>query len=120
MSDLFTVTAPLLIRYPNGATRVMAEKFPHPKGMLFFELFWNKGKPADTIHLVEGGINGDGPWKIGDCVITVLGYQHTNPEEATELDRWMAYLSIAGDEYPSIEVIDHIARQNGAEFSNKR
>jgi len=38
--DLFTVTAPLVIRHADGTRRLMAERFPHPAGLLSFEPFW--------------------------------------------------------------------------------
>jgi hypothetical protein len=58
------VKSPLYIKYPNGETRVIEEIFQHPKGILYFELFWEKD-PKYSIHLIEGEITGDGPWRVG-------------------------------------------------------
>jgi len=54
VADLFSVTAPLLVRHPDGSQRVVAELFPHPGGVVYFELFWNLGDPSKTVHVVQG------------------------------------------------------------------
>jgi hypothetical protein len=38
---------------------VIEEIFQHPKGILYFELFWEKD-PKYSIHLIEGEITGSG------------------------------------------------------------
>jgi hypothetical protein len=62
MADLFTVTAPLLIRRPDGRQHVAAEIFRHPHGVVYFELFWNLRDPEQSVHVVTGTFKGDGPW----------------------------------------------------------
>jgi hypothetical protein len=49
MNKIFTLKSPLYIKYPNGETRVIEEIFQHPKGILYFELFWEKD-PKYSIH----------------------------------------------------------------------
>ena len=49
----------------------MAEFFPHPRGLLFLDLFWHQQGEA-AIHVVAGAYKGEGPWKVGACVISVL------------------------------------------------
>ena len=114
MADLFSVTAPLLIRDPAGRKRVMAEVFRHPEGLLYFDLFWHRQPPDEGIHLVKGAVHGDGPWKVGDCVVTLLGCQGTNPEAAAEYADWQFYLESQGADYPAPAQIEVLAREYGA------
>jgi hypothetical protein len=114
MAELFRVTAPLMIRCPDGEPLVMAELFRHPRGLLYFELYWDRLPGAQGIHLVEGGIRGEGPWKAGDCVISVLGCRGSHPQLAAEFADWRAYLEERGDGFPSREEIERLARDHGA------
>ena len=59
MADLFTVTAPLMIRCPNGEKRVMAALFRHAEGLLYFDLFWDRQDDGQGVHLVAGDIRGN-------------------------------------------------------------
>ncbi len=86
MADLFSVTAPLLIRLPMGDMHVLAECSPHPCGLVYFELFWNLGNPHLGVLVVEGIIKVDGPWKIGDAVVRVLGCHGTDGALARRFD----------------------------------
>jgi hypothetical protein len=36
MADLFTLTAPLMIRYPDDTRHVMVACFKHPDGIVYF------------------------------------------------------------------------------------
>jgi len=114
MADLFSVTAPLLIRHPDGRQRVMAERFPHPSGLVYFELFWHLHDPETTVHRVEGLWKGEGPWKVGDCVIRVLGCHGTDGLLARQYDEWRAHLTEHGGSYPERAFIEAIARRLGA------
>lgn len=113
MADLFSITAPLMIRFPSGEKRIIAEHFPHPKGLLYFDLFWHLGYPDDTIHIIEGEITGEGPWKAGSHVINVLGCYGSDPELAVEFSQWQDYLQQSGSDYPAQPMIEAIARQYG-------
>lgn len=113
MADLFSVTAPLMIRHADGEREVMIERFRHPKGLLYFTPFWHLGNPDETVKLVEGEIRGEGPWKIGSSVVQVLGCQGTEPACAAELEGWRDYLTQAGEEYPPPAMIQAIARRKG-------
>jgi hypothetical protein len=77
MNKIFTLRSPLYIKYPNGETRVIEEIFQHPKGILYFELFWEKD-PKYSIHLIEGEITGDGPHKIPRSITKFLQKNHHN------------------------------------------
>lgn len=115
MADLFTVTAPLALRCRDGARKVLAACFPHPHGLLYLDTFWHLRTPTEAAHLIRGELTGDGPWKIGACVITVLGCHNTDPDLAEPFARWREYLEQAGpQEYPPPEQIRDIARRLGA------
>ena len=114
MNDLFSVTAPLLIRLPTGDLHVIAERFPHPRGLVYFDLFWHLGNPHFGVHVVEGIIKGDGPWKIGDAVVRVLGCHGTDGALARRFDEWRTYLTENPNTYPPRAEIEAIARRHGA------
>ena len=50
MTDLFSITAPLMIRNPQGEEQVIAEIFPHPNGLVYFELYWHLGQPDENLQ----------------------------------------------------------------------
>lgn len=114
MADLFTVTAPLLIRHPAGERRVMAEVFPHPRGLLYFVPFWDRLPLEHAVHLVEGKIRGEGPWKAGECVITLLGCQGAHPEQREEFAAWQCYLEHDEDWLALHSRLESIALDLGA------
>lgn len=113
-SNLFTVTAPLMIRAPDGVERVVAELFPHPEGILWFELYWHLGQPDDTMHVVRGEVRGEGPWRVGDHVLNVLGCHGTNAALAMTFEAWREYLLSPGGDYPPPDLVAAIARHRGA------
>lgn len=114
MADLFSVTAPLLIRYPDGGKKIMLERFPHPDGLLFFELNWERMDNQRGVHLVSGEVKGEGPWKVGDCVVTVLGCQGTDPEMAGLFSHWQMEVEQGLAGYPSRDEIRRFADAHGA------
>jgi len=114
MVDLFSVTAPLMIRCPQGEQKVMVECFAHPDGIVYFEPFWHQDAADAGVHLQRGELRGDGPWKVGECVITVLGCQGTHPELATRFAAWQDYLAGNPGDYPSPETIRARAMRLGA------
>ncbi|SFV69386.1 hypothetical protein MNB_SUP05-5-136 [hydrothermal vent metagenome] len=79
MAEIFTIKSPLYIQYSNGEKRVIQNLFKHPEGLLYFELFW-ENNPKYSIHLIKGKIKGEGPWKIADCTLHILGCNHTHPK----------------------------------------
>jgi len=114
MADLFSITAPLMIRKPQGEEQVIAAIFPHSKGLVYFDLYWHLGEPTETIHLVEGTLSGEGPWKIGGYVINILGCHGTNADLATAYQQWQTYLQTTADDYPPPPLQAAIARRMGA------
>ena len=95
----------------------MAEVFRHAEGLLYFDLFWDRQPQGHGVHVVAGEIRGDGPWKAGDCVITLLGCQGSQPELASEYAEWQLYLEQQSAAYPSGSELAMIARQYGASIS---
>jgi hypothetical protein len=80
MADLFTLTAPLLIRYPDNTRHVMVGCFRHPEGIVYFRPFWDQLPDREGTPLATGEFKGEGPWKVGSAVISLLGCQGTNPD----------------------------------------
>lgn len=113
MADLFSVTAPLLIRYPDGTRHVMVAQIPHPDGLVYFRMFWDRLPLQEGVLLARGELRGSGPWKVGDAVITVLGCHGTNPAEAAEFSAWQFHLEQLGGRYPGREQLQQIARDAG-------
>lgn len=113
MADLFAMKAPLMIRLANGEKHIMAEYFRHADGLLFFDVFWHQN-PEQGIHLVKGEYKGDGPWKVGDNVINVLGCHGSDPELANLFAEWQYYLQTGADDCPTVDEIRALAKTHGA------
>lgn len=114
--NIFSVTAPLMVRLPDNTRFVVAEMFPHENGLLFFEPFWHQMQNGQGIHVAEGILKGDGPWKIGDAVINVAGCHGTDPEIAASVADWQEYLQACDGYYMSKDDILAAARANGADI----
>lgn len=114
MADLFTMSSPLMIFSPHGGKKVIAELYPHPDGIVFFEVFWNLMEEDVGVHLIKGEFKGEGPWKVGDYVINVLGCQGTDPELAEDFSQWQSYLQSPMNEYPDERQRQELARKHGA------
>ncbi len=115
MADLFSVTVPLAMRRrDSGEKRVVVEAFPHPEGVLCFDLFWEQAAdPAPYIHLERGELSGEGPWRCGEAVFTVLGCHGTDPELACLFADWRMQREM-GALYPDDEAVKALAREHGA------
>lgn len=114
MADLFTVTAPLSVRLPDGTSKVVAECFRHGQGLLYFDLYWHLDQPERVMHVLEGEVSGDGPWKVADHVFNVLGCQGTDPQLAGQFAAWESFLQRADSDYPPPQLVAAIARRMGA------
>ncbi len=112
--DLFSVTAPLSLLFPEGVERLIAAHYKHPKGFLYFEPFWHLKEPEDGIHLIKGWIDGKGPWKISGHVIKVLACHGSNACLASDFSKWQNYRLCHPEEYPPEPMIDAIATKLGA------
>lgn len=111
MAELFSVKAPLMIRSPHGGEKVIAEIYPHPEGIIFFEIFWDQIPDDGGIYIIRGEIKGEGPWKVGDYVINVLGCQGSQPELANDHSQWQMYLQSATTDYPDATQREAIAQR---------
>ncbi len=114
MAVIDQVTAPLVLRDPDGSERVIAAAFTHPLGLLCLDLYWHRSTPNQAAHLIRGELQGEGPWRIGDHRLRVLGCHNTDPHLADQFAAWREYLQTHPDEYPPREQILEIARRLGA------
>ena len=119
MAELDTVTAPLVVRFPDGSEKVVARAFPHPLGAVYLDLFWHLRKPDEAAHLLEGELRGEGPWRVGEVVIRVLGCANTDPQLQEQFQPWKSYLEQEGDRYPPEAQIREIARRLGCRLSDE-
>jgi hypothetical protein len=113
MADLFSITAPLLIRYPDDTQDVMVDCLQHSAGLVYFRPFWDRMSLTDGIRLVTGEVRGHGPWKVGDAVVTVLGCRGVHPEQAAEFAEWQVYREQFGSSYPDADALIQFAREAG-------
>jgi hypothetical protein len=111
LADLFTLTVPLVIRYSDNTRHVMLGCFRHPDGIVYVRPFWDRLPGMEGIQLASGNVRGEGPWKVGDAVITVLGCQGTNPQQAAEFSDWKFELEQRGECYPTRDELRAIARE---------
>ena len=95
---------------------MLAECFPHPEGLLYFDLYWHLGQPAETTHVIKGEIQGEGPWKIDGHVINVLACHGTNHVLASQYQQWRDFLSTPQADYPPPPLVEAIARRLGAKI----
>ncbi len=101
MADLFSVTAPLRIQVAKKNLYVIAECYPHPRGLVYLDLYWNELITTSNacIHLIEAELKGEGPWKIANNVIHVLGCHGTNAELAADHANWLDYCQVTNLEH---------------------
>jgi hypothetical protein len=112
MADLFSVTAPLSIRFADGDKAIMVERLAHHGGLLFLTPFWTEKAVEQVLWYVGGPITGEGPWKVGQAVVQVLGCHGTDPVLATEFAQWQSYLEQLGDGYPARDRVLKFMRGN--------
>jgi len=112
MADLFSVTAPRVVRWPDGRRHLAVACFPHPRGLVYFEPFWHLD-PGGRVHRVEGELRGEGPWKVGEAVIHVLGCQGADPDLAMAFEAWQQ-ACLGGEAVPDEEAARRHARTLGA------
>jgi hypothetical protein len=115
MADLFSVTAPLAIRFRDGSRQIMIERIPYADGVLFLPPFWTETGIETALRFVAGPVAGDGPWKVGDAVVTVLGCHGTDPHLASEFAAWQDYLEQLGAGYPERDRIEQRMQDHAAQ-----
>ena len=114
MPTIDSVTAPLVLRHPVGREQLVAACFAHPLGLLYLDLYWHQSTPGEAAHLIHGEISGDGPWRVGDARLRVLGCHNTDPHLQDAFSDWQQYLQNPADDYPPRRQIVEIARRLGA------
>lgn len=102
-----------MIRLANGEKHIMAEYFRHADGLLFFDVFWHQN-PQQGIHVIKGEYKGDGPWKVGNNVIHVLGCHGSDPDLANLFAEWQYYMQTGAEDYPAVDEIHALAKTHGA------
>ena len=73
-------------------------------GLVCFRPFRDRMPLQEGIRFVPGELRGDGPWKAGDAVITVLGCHGTHP--------WQIYREQLAD-YPGHAALVQFAHDAG-------
>ena len=119
MPSIESVTAPMAILFDDGSKKLAAACFQHQLGLLYLDTFWHIKKPAEAAHVIKGELKGEGPWRINNATIRVLGCHNTDPELQTEYQNWQEYLQETSA-YPPREQIFAIARRLGAVFAVTR
>lgn len=62
------------------------------------------------MHQVVGVLKGEGRWKVGQCVITVLGCHGSHPEQAEVYAAWQGYLDGLGVAYATHDEMLELAK----------
>lgn len=106
----------MAILFDDGSKKLAAACFQHQQGLLYLDTFWHIKKPDEAAHVIKGELKGEGPWRINNATIRVLGCQHTDPELQSEYQNWQAYLQETST-YPPREQIAEIAERLGAVFT---
>lgn len=115
MADLFSVTAPLAIRFKDtGEKQIMVERLPYDDGLLFLPAFWTDLPDGEALRYVGGPISGDGPWKVGNAIVTVLACHGTDAVLASEFSAWQARLMALGDSYPGRDDLHTLMKTHAA------
>lgn len=114
MATIDSVTAPLVLRHADGREQLIAAGFTHPLGLLYLDLYWHLSRPDEAAHLIRGELSGDGPWRVADVRVRVLGCQHTDPHLQDAFGAWQTYLTEHPHAYPPRAQILDVARRLGA------
>ena len=71
LKEAFESNVPLKILVMEDHERVIAEGFIVDGGIEFWDTGWDEAS-FHPMHYVKGKITGQGPWKVGDKIITQL------------------------------------------------
>jgi hypothetical protein len=119
MADLFSVTAPLAIRFrDSGEKQVLIERLPYNGGLIFLPPFWIDHELEHSLRYVPGPIEGEGPWKVGAAVVTVLGCHGTDAELAGVFSDWQVRRMELGDAYPEQDAIHKQMKVHAAQIAD--
>lgn len=92
----------------------MIERMPCGDGLVFLPPFWTQTGIAGALRFVAGPVRGDGPWKVGDAVVTVLGCHGSEPGLAGEFAAWQSHLQQLGAAYPRGDALREAMREHAA------
>jgi len=112
MADLFSIQSPLLVCYPNGEKHVVASLFPREQGIVYFVPWWRAVEPPG-MFILEGDIQGEGPWKIGNVVIRLMSCGDT--DESIYWSQWQQHLVGCDEHDPYLDepAMQALAMQEG-------
>lgn len=114
MADLFSMNRPLAVNYQNGSKTIMVAYYPHAEGMVYLEPYWEQRSEGKEVVVLKGTVKGEGPWKVGDVVISLIGCQNTDAELAHQLADWEFHLENVGVDFYQPEKIRLLAKRYGA------
>jgi len=115
MADLFSVTAPLAIRFKDtGDKQIMVARLPYNDGLLYLPTFWTDMEPQQALRYAAGPIEGDGPWKVGNAIVTVLACHGTDAVLANDFSCWQSRLMELGEDYPDENEIHLLMKTHAA------
>ncbi len=118
MADLFSVTAPLAIRFKDtGDKHIMVTRLPYNNGLLYLPTFWTDMPPQQALRYVPGPVTGDGPWKVGNAIITVLACHGTDAVLANDYSCWQSRLMEPGYDYPDDSEIILLMKTHAASIA---
>jgi hypothetical protein len=118
MADLFSVTAPLAIRFKDtGEKQIMVARLPYNNGLLFLPTFWTNMEPQQALRYVPGPVEGAGPWKVGNTIVTVLACHGTDAALANDFSCWQSHLMELGEDYPDDSEIALLMKTHAADVA---
>ena len=105
---------PLAVNYSNGEKALMVAYYHHAEGLVYLPSFWEQEAEGAKATVIKGKIQGEGPWKVSDAVISLVGCQGTDPEMAQMLAEWEFHVQSMSEDYYHPESIRSLAREYGA------
>jgi len=112
--DLFEMKRPLAVNFADGRKTIMVAYYKHPEGMVYLEPFWEQKAEHEKAVVLKGVVKGEGPWKIADAVISLVGCQGTDSDLAQLLAQWEFHIQSVGSDYYQPEDIRTLAKTFGA------
>lgn len=92
----------------------MVVYYPHNEGLLYLRPFWEQQPQGQQATVLKGELKGQGPWKIADAVISLVGCQGTDAELAQQLADWEFHLQNVGQNHYNVDDIRCLAKEYGA------
>ena len=114
-SDVFRLKEPLVVLYPDGEERLIAELFPYRDGAVFFECGWVFG--GHPVHVLPGPIvkKGKGCWRFGDVVVRVVTREEF-PVLALQAELWEVLKARDGEDASRERAYDIFLDSFGGRF----